>query len=285
MIFTEPIEERIAYWKNVLVDEEIEEGLENVLLKDMQIVLDRPCDSLSIDLLNLLINSLPMVECPSIALDSIVSLVKLFSPISVRAFKGLILLYTEYGVSIPEIYALLYALLTEEMFEIEGDLLVILLNDLLYSDSLSMQTVREFLKRLSYIAIRMHISIAYKILNVISVITHKHRNIISKIPKKERSDTPLIKPLRQIPKADKNQLDRSIKQAGPYEIDAHHTAQDAPHHTALSVNNETEDYYLYELDVLKDHPILNAYIRDIKQNRVLNIKEEEINRKVLELLQ
>lgn len=270
----ETTEERIVYWKNILKNEEIEEGIEETLLNDLQIVIDRNDNVASIDLLNLLINSLPLIECPSMALDPIIHLVRLCTPISARAFKGLMLLYTEYSVSIPEIYTMLYDLISEEICKTEIDLLMILVNDLLYSDGLSVQIVRAFLKRLSYMSIRVHISIAHKILNVLSVISHKHKNSIVKVPKSRTSHKELIKPLSKPHTTHSTLLSNTTGVDTP----------NKPYHTTTPINDTTVDYYLYELDVLKDHPILSTYIREIKQNKIVNIREEEINRRVLELL-
>lgn len=271
------MEDRIEYWRNVLENEQIEEGLEDSLLMDLQMVVDCPGELGSSELLDLLINSLPLVECPSIALDHILPLVRLLSPISVRAFKGLVLLHIEYSVSIPGIYSMLYSLITEDIFRVEGDLLVILLSDMLYSDSLSIQTIRAFLKRLSYLAVRVEISVSYKILNIISVISHKHKHSIMRVPRKE-SSTPskvTIRSLVQIRKIDRNnpsvETERVSSACSPFSLDS-------------SMNDTAVDWYLYELDLLKDHPVLNVYAREIKQNRIVDIKEEEINRRVLELL-
>ncbi|KAI5189145.1 hypothetical protein NEMIN01_0311 [Nematocida minor] len=302
----ESLEERVMYWNALLKNEEIEEGLEDALMDDLQLVLESPDDEYSLALLDILVHSLPLVECPSVALDAILSLVCLGGSVGVRAFKGLILLHSEYSVNIANIYSLLYDLLTIDLFATESDLLVLLVNDLLYSSSISINVVRSFLKRLSYIAIRVHITTAYKILNVISVISHKHKNSMVKVPKQTasssnaNSSSSSIKSITQLMNNNKNNSNssnsefisdnRSISNTGDANADTAGSIDETSNNDSYathSVNksDRSTDYYLYELDLLKDHPILSTYIRDIKQNKIVKITEEDINRGVLSMLQ
>ncbi|KAH9386674.1 uncharacterized protein NEMAJ01_1570 [Nematocida major] len=245
---------KIEFWNSVLEGEEMQEGLEDDLLRDIQFVHENMQEEHALELLDILVHSLPLVEFPCVALDSILSMVEAGGRVAVHAFKGLMLLYTEHSASVQDIYGLLHALLTEELFLEECDLLLILVNDLLYSSSISMQTIRRFSKRLARIAIRTDVFTAGKILNVLSVMLNKHKDANRK--EEVRPKIPVI----------------SLLLPGKENAAPEKAAQ------------ESEDMYLHELDALKDHPILNIYAREVKQNRVVDIQESDLQRALLELL-
>lgn len=260
--------ERVKYWENIIKSEVIQQGLEEDLLSDLQVVKDSECIDSAITLLDVLVHGLPLVECPLVALNALVEIITAGDRLSVHAFKGLILLYVEYSANVSNIYELLYNLLTVELLTEESELLLLLVNDLLYSRDVSIATVKSFAKRLSYLSIRVNIYVTYKILNILSIILNKHKTINRKESSCGRSVKPLL-----ITGSIKREQEDDLVQA------------DKAYTENTRMNDPAVDYYLYELDALKDHPVLNVYAREIKQNKIVEVESDEITKKILSLVQ
>ncbi|KAI5183148.1 hypothetical protein NEIRO03_0770 [Nematocida sp. AWRm78] len=233
---------KIEYWADVLDSEDIQEDLEQKLLDDLEYAMQQK--SMGIDLLCILIDALPILNCPTIAVDNLVTLVHQGGRAAVHAFRGLLLLYTQYSIDI-DMFNILYNLTTFELMRDETDLLLLLISDLLHSSNISILTIRMFVKKLMFMCMRSDLDIAYKILNVVGVICNR------------------------------------------YKLNAGHAKNNKPNEYTMStpLSDGTVDTYLYELDALKDHPILNIYIREIKQNKPVVITEKEINKKLLSIIE
>ncbi|EHY64511.1 hypothetical protein NERG_02480 [Nematocida ausubeli] len=159
---------------------------------------------------------------------------------SLYSLKGLLLLYMEYNIDIDMIQ-LLYNMIDSRITNDNIDLLLLLTEDILNINNISISSINMCIKRLLYVYVRSDVSVLYRVLNVVSMIYNRYK-------------------LNTVKKGGKD-----------YDIN-------------VKLTDRGIDLYLYELDLLKDNPILNVYVREIKQNKIVKISEKEVEDRVLLLM-
>ncbi|KAI5136254.1 hypothetical protein NEAUS06_1828 [Nematocida ausubeli] len=229
-------EERILFWSEIIEENEIQEGLDQTFLNDLEASIS---DNDAV-LFALLIDSLPLLNCPVIAVDTLLSLMNDPSTMSLYSLKGLLLLYMEYNIDIDMIQ-LLYNMIDSRITNDNIDLLLLLTEDILNINNISISSINMCIKRLLYVYVKSDVSVLYRVLNVVSMIYNRYK-------------------LNTVKKGGKD-----------YNIN-------------VKLTDRGVDLYLYELDLLKDNPILNVYVREIKQNKIVKISEKEVEDRVLLLM-
>ncbi|OAG32003.1 U3 small nucleolar RNA-associated protein 19 [Nematocida displodere] len=214
--------ERVALWKRLGEAGEERDDLEETLMDDLDFCMHHIDEPSTLKLIAEIVQGLPLVEEPAVALDGFVRILQAKKKASVAILRAVVTLVSVHGADLPDFFKMFHDLLTPFLFMESSDELLLMTDQVLKAENLSLAVVRSIVKRLAFLALRVDTLLAHKILGVISRAMQRHPR--APVPYKNREEK---------------------------------------ENTAEFTNYQP---YLFEIDALKDHPVLGNAARAIKSS-------------------